>query len=50
MIRLLKNTLALVGLGLAVVAERLDSKPLVWVAIGCLAAAFTLRFLARRQD
>lgn len=47
--RFLKNALALVGLGLAVAGQRLDSSRLVYAAIGCLVAALMLRLLLRRQ-
>jgi len=45
--RLLKLTLALAGLGLAVAGEALHSSPIVYAAMGCLAAALALRFFLR---
>jgi len=45
--RLLKLTLALAGLGLAVAGEALHSSPIVYAAMGCLTAALALRFLLR---
>ncbi len=47
--RFLKIALALTGLGLAVVGEKLDNRLLVYVAMGCLVAAFVLRLVTRRQ-
>jgi hypothetical protein len=48
--RLLKITLALAGLGLAVAGEALHSSPIVYAAMGCLAAALALRFILRRKE
>jgi Flp pilus assembly protein TadB len=47
--RLLKLILALAGLGLAVASEALHSTPLVYAAMGCLAAALALRLFLRRK-
>lgn len=47
--RFLKIALALIGLGLAVVGEKLDRSALVYLAMGCLAAAIVLRFAERRK-
>jgi hypothetical protein len=40
--RFLKIALALVGLGLAVAGERLNSQPLIYTAMGCLFLRFVL--------
>lgn len=48
--RLLKLTLALAGLGLAVAGEALHSSPIVYAAMGCLAAALALRLILRRKE
>ena len=48
--RLLKLTLALAGLGLAVAGEALHSSPIVYAAMGCLAVAVALRFYPRRKE
>jgi hypothetical protein len=48
-VRFLKIALALIGLGLAVVAEKLNQPVLVYVAMGCLIAAVLLRFAERRK-
>jgi len=48
--RLLKLTLALAGLGLAVAGEALHSQPIVYAAMGCLIAAVALRFILRRKE
>ena len=47
--RILKNTLALAGLGLAVIGEKLDRVSLVYAAMACLAASLVLRLMLRRQ-
>lgn len=47
--RFLKIALALVGLGLAVVGEKLDNRPLVYAAMVCLIASVLLRLVLRRQ-
>ena len=43
-----KAVLAATGLGLGLAGMALDSRPLVWVAVGVLVAAFLLRFLQPR--
>ena len=47
--RILKNTLALAGLGLAVIGEKLDRQPLIYAAMACLVGALVLRLVLRRQ-
>lgn len=37
------------GMGLAVAGIALDSRRLIWFAIGVLGLAFSLRFLVRRS-
>jgi hypothetical protein len=46
---LVKGTLGVIGLAVGLAGMALDHRPLVWVAIGFLGAAFLLRFLERRQ-
>lgn len=40
--------LAAIGLALGLTGMALDSRPMVWIAVGLLGAAFLLRFLERR--
>ena len=47
--RFLKIALALIGLGLAVVAEKLNQSVLIYIAMACLVAAMALRFVERRK-
>lgn len=43
-----KAVLAAIGLGLGLSGMALDSRPLVWAAVGVLGAAFVLRLLQPR--
>jgi MYXO-CTERM domain-containing protein len=48
--RTAKLVLAWIGLGLAVVSVTMDNRPLAWVAMAVLAAAFVLRQVMRRSE
>ncbi|HET7024066.1 MAG TPA: hypothetical protein VFI39_02545 [Gemmatimonadales bacterium] len=45
----LRFALAATGVAIGIVGITRDDHRIVWVAIGCLAAAFVLRFLAPKQ-
>jgi len=45
---LVKGALGGIGLALGLTGMALDQRPLVWVAVGFLAAAFLARFIERR--
>lgn len=44
----IKAVLAAIGLALGLSGMALESRPLVWIAVGLLGAAFLLRFLEPR--
>jgi hypothetical protein len=46
---LAKGILGAIGLGVGLAGMALDYRPLVWVAVGFLGAAFLLRFIERRR-
>jgi hypothetical protein len=43
-----KGALGAIGLALGLIGMALNHRPLVWAAVGFLAAAFLTRFLERR--
>lgn len=45
---MVKGAFGAIGLALGLFGMALDQRPLVWVAVGFLAAAFLVRFIERR--
>lgn len=46
---LIKGVLGGIGLAVGLAGMALNHRPLVWVAVGFLAAAFLTRFIERRR-
>lgn len=45
----IKGVLGAIGLAVGLTGMALNHRPLVWVAVGFLAAAFLTRFIERRR-
>ena len=46
---LVKGALGAIGLAIGLAGMALDQRPLVWVAVGFLGAAFLIRFIEKRS-